>query len=369
MSPNESAPRRSVEVEYWVIDSEGRLTEPAGLVEASPGAEREFVEPLLEVKTTPCETTAELRAELFGRIRAVLERASELDLSLVPLATPLCQEEIAELPEARTRVQNRAVGENFAYVRHCAGTHVHVEQQPGNEIDQLNALTALDPALALVNSSPYFGGERVATGARSKLYRWLAYADLPEQGCLWPYTEDRTEWQRRLDQRYEEFLAAAVEAGVDRETVEAHFDPESAVWTPVKLRAEFGTVEWRAPDAALPSQVIRLADDVTSVVERIGDADLQIGGTTGRVTDERITLPRFDALCEYVDAAVREGLADDAVRSYLDRMGFDTGAYEPLSREVGGPERIDTETARQLRIDSARRLERDIRQRSSISAD
>jgi carboxylate-amine ligase len=369
VSPREPQSRRSIEVEYWVIDSEGRLTEPGELVEASPGAEREFVEPLLEIKTTPCETTPELREELFGRIRAVLERADELDLSLVPLATPLCQEEIAELPETRTRVQNRAVGENFRYVRQCAGTHVHIEQEPGREIDQLNLLTALDPALALVNSSPYSGGERVATGARSKLYRWLAYEDLPEQGCLWPYTEDRAEWQRRLDRRYEEFLAAAVDAGVDRETVEEQFDPESAVWTPVKLREAFGTVEWRAPDTALPSQVVQLADDVVGVVERLGDADLQIGGTTGHVGDETVSLPRFEALCERVDAAVRDGLADESVESYLDSMGFDTEAYEPLSREVGGPECIDTTTARRLRIEYARRLERDIGRRSSVSAD
>ncbi|MFM9598074.1 hypothetical protein ACKI1O_53420, partial [Streptomyces scabiei] len=56
---NESI-RRSIEVEYWVVDDRGRLAEPGELVAASPGAEREFVRPLLEVKTTPCETTAEL---------------------------------------------------------------------------------------------------------------------------------------------------------------------------------------------------------------------------------------------------------------------------------------------------------------------
>ena len=53
MSVHESEPiRRSIEVEYWVIDDAGRLVEPGALVNATPGAEREFVEPLLEVKTT-----------------------------------------------------------------------------------------------------------------------------------------------------------------------------------------------------------------------------------------------------------------------------------------------------------------------------
>ena len=90
MSAHESQPlRRSIEVEYWVVDSEGRLVEPDGLVEAAGGVEREFVEPLLEVKTTPCETTRELRDELFDRLGRVLRRADELGLGLVPLGTPL----------------------------------------------------------------------------------------------------------------------------------------------------------------------------------------------------------------------------------------------------------------------------------------
>jgi len=45
--------KRSIELEYCVIDSEGRLTEPGTPVDAAPGVEREFVEPLLEVKTAP----------------------------------------------------------------------------------------------------------------------------------------------------------------------------------------------------------------------------------------------------------------------------------------------------------------------------
>nr|WP_302082443.1 glutamate-cysteine ligase family protein [Salinibaculum sp. KK48] len=148
--------RRSIEVEYWVVDDEGYLAEPTGLVDATEGAEREFVEPLLEVKTTPCETTAELREELLGRLGRVLRRAEELDRGLVPLATPVHTEEIADLPSERTDIQDTVVGGDFEYVRHCAGTHVHIEQLPGREVDQLNTLVALDPALALANSSPFF---------------------------------------------------------------------------------------------------------------------------------------------------------------------------------------------------------------------
>jgi hypothetical protein len=240
--------RRSIEVEYWVVDSDGTLVEPGSLVDAAAGVEREFVEPLLEIKTTPCESTAELRDELFERVGRVLDRAEREGKQLVPLSTPVNCGKVADRPSDRTRIQRRIVGEDFEYVRHCAGTHIHVEQQPGMAVEQLNALVALDPALALVNSSSHFNGRHLADGARSKLYRWLAYDDLPHQGRLWAYVDDTGEWTRRLERRYEEFETAALENGIDRPTVAANFDPESAVWTPVQLREEFGTVEWRSPD-------------------------------------------------------------------------------------------------------------------------
>lgn len=122
----ENCIRRSVEVEYWVIDKRGRLVEPGELIDASEGVEREFVKPLIEIKTTPCETTQELSDELLRRLSRVLEKGEELGKRLVPLATPINSDGIEEIPGERTRIQNKVVGESFGYVRHCAGTHVHI---------------------------------------------------------------------------------------------------------------------------------------------------------------------------------------------------------------------------------------------------
>jgi gamma-glutamyl:cysteine ligase YbdK (ATP-grasp superfamily) len=358
--------RRSIEVEYWVIDGEGRLAEPGALVEASAGAEREFVEPLLEIKTTPCETTPQLREELFGRVERVLEQAEALGKGLVPLGTPVACEEIRDVPSERTRVQDRVVGDDFEFVRHCAGTHIHVEQQPGREIEQLNTLVALDPALALASSSPYFQGERLAASARSRLYRHMAYDGLPHQGELWRYVDSVDQWNRRLERRYEEFRAAADEAGIDRQTVEVNFNPASAVWTPVQLRAEFGTVEWRSADAALPTQVVRLADEIATIIERLPSADVYVDGERGRVTDDSVVLPTFEAVLEYVEAAIEEGLASPAVRSYLDRMGVDVDAFDPITHDIAGGEPLSIEAARQLRLDQATRLRQDVKRAQSV---
>ncbi len=361
--------RRSIEVEYWVIDGDGNLVEPGPLVDASPGVEREFVEPLLEIKTSPCETTAELREQLYDRLGRVLAVADSEQKGLVPLGTPLAGEAIEDLAHERTRIQDRVLGGAFECVRHCAGTHIHFEQIPGREIEQLNTLTAVDPALALVNSSPYFQGSHVGASSRSEIYRWRAYDSLPYQGQLWPYAGDTEEWATRLERRYEAFVTEAVVCGLDRETVEAAFTPESAVWTPVKLREEFSTVEWRSPDAALPGQVLELADQLGDLVERVAESDVRIGGETGGVTDDAIVLPVFDTVEQYVHAAVSEGLSSPAVCSYLDRMGFDVSAFDPLTREVEAGAELSPERVRELRLTCAERLETDVANTTPVSAD
>lgn len=361
--------RRSVEVEYWVIDERGRLTEPGPMADAAEGVEREFVRPLLEIKTSPCETTAQLREQLYGRLSRVLEVGEAEGKKLVPLATPLYADEIRELPHERTRIQNRVVGEEFECVRHCAGTHVHFEQLPGRETDQLNVLTAIDPALALVNSSPYFQGSRVAASARSVAYRWKAYDSLPRQGQLWPYVDSTEEWATRLHRRYEEFVTEAVARGVPRADVESCFDPESAVWTPVKLRAEFPTVEWRSPDAALPDQVLQLADQLGSLMDHLADAEVCIDGDEGRVTDDRIVIPTFDVVENRARRAVETGVQARDVRSYLKRMGFDVSAFTPLTRTLDAGESLSPERARELRLKYADRLRESVTEHGPIAAD
>lgn len=361
-------PRRSVEVEYWVVDEMGQLTDPGPLVDAAPGVEREFVEPMLEVKTAPCTTTAELRTHLYDRLGRVSDAAADAGRRLVPLATPLYGRDIDDRASERTRIQDRVVGDAFECVRHCAGTHIHVEQIPGREIDQLNLLTAVDPALALLNSAPYFEGARVAAGARSECYRWRAYDSLPHQGELWRYAEDTDAWATRLQRRYEEFVTEAILVGFDRGEVEAQFTPESAVWTPVKLREEFSTVEWRSPDTALPSQVLRLADQVGGLIDRlVGDTDVRLGGEPA-VTDDAVVVPAFETVQEYVQMAVRTGLSSPALQTYLTRMGFDVGAFDPLTAEFDATT-VSPAHARELRLTYADRLEGEIRAATPARAD
>jgi hypothetical protein len=208
------------------------------------------------------------------------------------------------------------------------------------------------------------GGADVVTGPDAS-----HDADVPHQGWLWRYIDDAAEWDRRLERRYDDFVTAAVDAGVDRRTVEANFDPESAVWTPVQFRETFGTVEWRSPDAALPTQVVRLADDIASVVDGLRDAEVRIEGDRGHVSDDEIVLPSFDTVLGHVDDAIDPGLDSAPLRSYLDRMGLDVDAYRPLSPDLDVGDSLTHAEARQCRLDAADRLERDVLRAEPVSSD
>lgn len=351
--------QKSIEVEYWVVDQTGALTTPGELAELSEYVEEEFVEPLFELKTPPCDTYADLRTTFVNQLYEVLVKADDLDKLLVPLGTPIHGESIARLPGERGRIQKRIIGTDFDYAKYCAGTHLHFEKR--NVVDQLNTLIGLDPALALLNSSPYFQGERIADGARAYLYRTKSYEQFPEHGQLWAYVETVAEWERQLDHLFEEFKTAAVEEGIDEDTFEAHFSPDDVVWTPVRLRDSMPTVEWRSPDAALPSQILRLAEEMDTVMEQLHHTNVRIDGTTGEVTDDGITLPEFDTVLDYTEKAMHDGLASGDVAAYLERMGFDVQGYDPSTRRIGGQKSVSVDDARELRLQYGNLLRRDVR--------
>ena len=351
---------RSIEVEYWVIDDSGHLTTPGSLVDAADTVEREFVKPLLEIKTPPCDTMGELRDALLTRLEAVLTQAEREGKHLVPLGTPLTDTEIKALDSERTKIQKQAVGNVFDYVCHCAGTHIHVEQIPGHEADQINLLTALDPALALLNSSPGYRHDLGVPGTRSKLYRWLAYDEIKQQGRLWPYISSTTEWDQRLEEGYEHFRSAALQAGVERGVVSEHFNPDTAVWVPVKLRSEFPTVEWRSPDTALPSDVLQIASTISDLMERLPLVDVEIGGDSGGVSDGTISLPTFDVVQEYTRDAIQQGLESDPLQAYLYQMGFEPRRYDPIAHDISIQQGISSTQAEQIRKKYAKKLKKDV---------
>lgn len=347
--------RTGIEIECWVIDEQGRLCDQDGLADVHERVEPEFVGPLLEVKTAPHERERALRHDLQEALETVIEAAEASGKRLVPLGTPLTACDAPATGE-RGRLFETIYGDGVRSSKNCAGTHVHFEK--GDVARQLNLLTALDPALALLSSSPYYLGERGAASSRAAAYRTACGREFRQFCDLMPYTASVAEWEERVEDRFEAFRSLAAEAGVSSEQVEAEFEPENTVLNPVRLRRSQPTVEWRAPDAALPSQVVRLATDVSRLVRQTDAKPLRTGPPG--VHADHIAVPEFDTLTDVSRAAIERGLDSGRVREYLERMGFDPSAYHPISRRIQGPETLPESAARALRLEYAERLRSDV---------
>lgn len=363
-----------IEMEFWVVDESGRLSDGQYLADRHERVEPEFVAPLIEVKTSPHEREGALRRELRQTLRAATSAAESEGHRLVPLGTPLT-EASPDATTGRGEAFEAIYGDEIVSAKNCAGTHVHFER---DNVDALNLLTALDPALALVSSSPYYCGRRRQHCSRAQAYRQrdgglASAASEASEGersgssggqfadfCdLWSYVDDVEEWRAAVESAYGRFGRLAAERGVSQGVVADHFTPEDTVLSPVRLRDELPTVEWRAPDACLPSQAVRLAFDVGRLVRQTDEKSVVVGDHPGVGPDE-IRVPPFEDLCELVTLAIERGPDAPRVRAYLRRMGLDPSAYSPLADQVAGPPIVAESRARDVRLAAADWLDADV---------
>lgn len=347
--------KTGVELELWVVDRSGRLTDGRTIADAHERIKPEFIGSLIEIQTDPHETELGLRRDLQTTVQTAIRAASAEGKQLVPLGTPLTASDASAHSE-RGRLFETIYGDGVKSAKNCAGTHVHFEKD--DVIDQLNLLTAIDPALALLSTSPYYFGENGNDSARAQAYRAECGAEFRGYCELWSYADSLGEWEERVDHMYGVFKRLASERGVSPETIEEFFEPEDTVLNPVRLRECQPTVEWRAPDAALPSQIVQIAVDVGRLVSQTGDKSIEFG--TPGVHADRIRLPEFSELQELSQQAIHSGLETVEVRDYLRTMGFDLSEYQPLSPQLNGPPTLDESEARKRRLEQAQRLRTDV---------
>lgn len=347
--------KMGVEVEYWVIDNTGRLCTGRDLMDVHEFIQPELVDSLIEVQTPPVRDELEISHELQWILQTVLDEANHRGKRLVPLGTPLTANPLPITTDRGTLLQT-IYRNGLECAKNCAGTHVHFDK--GNVTRQLNLLTALDPALALLSSSPYYMGERVATSSRAHAYRYTSGQEFIPYRDRWEYTSSVAEWNQRLQERYLEFMILAVGRGVCPDAFETLFQPENTVLTPVRLRQVSPTVEWRAPDTALPSQIAQLAGDIGRLMRRTENTPVEIG--MPGVDPDRIGIPESGELQRLAESAIRSGLDSVRVRTYLESMSLDRTRYQPLSERIQGPRILSENEARRIRLDHAAKLERDV---------
>lgn len=357
----------ALELEYWTVDETGALATATPVLDRIDDLHAESADPIIEIVTDPCDDVPELWAEVTRRLQEVIQVGREEGRRLVPLGTPLNAGPISTNDDPRTRIQRQVLGDAFENATHCAGTHLHVDRIDGAETDQLNLMTALDPAFALVASSTFHQGHTVAACARTHVYRRMCYGDNPRLGRLWPYVEDIDEWNERIDTTFDRFRQQALAQDVKRSTFDEHFRPEDSTWAPVRLREKYDTIEWRSPDVTLPGQALQLAEDIRDIVALVKNRRVEIGPRPG-ITASTVTVPAFEQLQQYVRTAIDEGLEASTVEQYLEMMGFDTTTYQPISSELVDEPPMTKRRAEWLRLRYADRLERDVETLTSIQS-
>jgi carboxylate-amine ligase len=228
-----------IEEEYFLVDAETKLVAsdvPAEFFEAAKIATKdriatEFLQPQIEVISSPHVDIVEARRELRHLRRTVAEVAAEHGLAILACGTH---------PTAHWREALQTSKQRYDTVMHdlqmigqrdlLCGLHVHVElPDPDERVGVMcRMLPYLPLFVALSTSSPFWQERR--TGLKG--YRLAAYDELPRTGVPELF---------RTQKDFDAYVAALVRAGV--------IEDASYIWWAMRPSLNNPTLELRAPDS------------------------------------------------------------------------------------------------------------------------
>jgi glutamate---cysteine ligase / carboxylate-amine ligase len=238
-----------IEEEYFLVEAATKLVPadvPAAFFDAAKAAtdgraSTEFLQPQIEVISSPHVSMADARAELRELRRTVAAVAAEHGLAILAAGTH---------PTACWRDAQQTAKQRYDTVMHdlqmigqrdlLCGLHVHVElPDPDRRIDVMyRMLPYLPLLLALSTSSPFWQARR--TGLKG--YRLAAYDELPRTGVPELF---------RTQAEFDAYVAALMRAGV--------IEDSSYIWWAIRPSLANPTLELRAPDSCT------LVDDAIAI--------------------------------------------------------------------------------------------------------
>jgi carboxylate-amine ligase len=228
-----------IEEEYFLVDAETKLVAsdvaPA-FFEAAKAAtggriSTEFLQPQIEVISSPHVDVAQARWELRDLRRTVSEVAGRHGLAILASGTHPTAYWREALQTSKQRYD--AVMQDLQMIGQrdlLCGLHVHVElPDPDQRVDVMcRMLPYLPLFVALSTSSPFWQERR--TGLKG--YRLAAYDELPRTGVPELF---------RTREEFDAYVAALVRAGVIADS--------SYIWWALRPSLNNPTLELRAPDS------------------------------------------------------------------------------------------------------------------------
>jgi carboxylate-amine ligase len=228
------------------------------LMEFYPDSDRvrpEFIQSCVEINSGRCESVAELRDNLIETARGVLDRCTDLEMSICGAGTHPFSRRLALItPSPRYLAIEQQRG-HMAHTQIVYATHVHIGMKSGEQA--ATALRRLIPSLpllvALGANSPYW--RSYDTGHAS--YRQRLLAVTPNSGVP-PFLESWAEFQR--------LYATALRAGIVSSVRDIH-------WS-ARFHPDFGTIEIRNPDAQPTiAHAVALAGVIQSLAAYCADTE------------------------------------------------------------------------------------------------
>jgi carboxylate-amine ligase len=228
-----------IEEEYFLVDAQTKRVAaevPQALFDAAKVAtdsrvSAEFLQPQIEVITSPHSNMAAARAELRYLRQTVATVAAEHGLAILAAGTH---------PTALWRKAQQTAKARYDNVMHdlqmigqrdlLCGLHVHVElPDPDERVDVMYRMLPYLPLfVALSTSSPFWQSR--ATGLKG--YRLAAYDELPRTGVPELF---------RTREEFDAYVNELVRAGV--------IEDSSYIWWAIRPSLNHPTLELRAPDS------------------------------------------------------------------------------------------------------------------------
>ena len=191
---------------------------------------REFLQPQVEVHSSPHVNAADARSELVSLRQAVGQAAAEHGLTIMAAGThPTALWRETSHTEKQRYIAMMDGLQMLGQRNMLCGMHVHVEiPDPSRRVDLMRRLLPYLPLLLALSTSSPFWQSRV-TGLKG--YRLAAYDELPRTGLpdLYHDTDE-----------YEAYIAALVRSGV--------IEDATHVWWVIRPSLKLPTLELRIPD-------------------------------------------------------------------------------------------------------------------------
>ncbi|MFO7710964.1 MAG: glutamate-cysteine ligase family protein [Candidatus Woesearchaeota archaeon] len=310
-------PMIGLELEFHLAYEDGSLANEADLVLADSRAGdyliRESAKSMVEVIAPPSSDLSVVHQNFLKGLSALKEICD--DYSLLPVPSSSIGPESAPIsndPERVRGMKKRIIlGDELRDLEHhICGTHIHIDKlETAEEIhDQYVVMQAMDPAFALLSSTPFFLGQNTKKDYRVDIYRNQVFGEFPLQGQLLPYPvsyEDIVERQR-------ESLRSWVGNG-SSEGFAAH----DTCWGPIRMMEK--TIESRCADANVFSQVMGLAALYQGVCNYLSENKPEVVIGEGNFFKEgnQLVIPSYEWLKEAENAGIREGVHNSSLHEYL----------------------------------------------------